>query len=131
MAVWREQQSQKTESVIAAGLTIEGKIQGSGNVRIAARFQGDVQVEGDLTIEPGAHISGQLRAENILVGGEVDGNIHANSRVEFLKSGTLNGDLKAGSLAVAAGSRMRGKVEFGWDEREAGAVDFGPEREVE
>jgi hypothetical protein len=26
----------------------------------------------------------------------------------------LNGDLKAGTLTVASGSRMRGRVEFGW-----------------
>ena len=30
------------ESVIAAGLTIEGKIEGAGSVRIAGNFQGDV-----------------------------------------------------------------------------------------
>ncbi len=29
----------------------------------------------------------------------------------------LNGDLKAGSLTVAAGSRMRGQVEFGWESK--------------
>ena len=33
---------------------------------------------------------------------------------ELLDSGVLNGDLKAGSLTVAAGSRMRGQVEFEW-----------------
>jgi len=27
----------------------------------------------------------------------------------------ISGDVKAGSLTVAAGSRMRGQVEFGWD----------------
>ena len=27
----------------------------------------------------------------------------------------MNGDLKAGTLTVSAGSRMRGRVEFGWD----------------
>jgi cytoskeletal protein CcmA (bactofilin family) len=42
----------------------------------------------------------------------------ASSRVEFKESGTLVGDLKAGSLTVAAGSKMRGKVEFGWKEGE-------------
>jgi hypothetical protein len=26
------------------------------------------------------------------------------------------GDLKAGSLTVAAGARMRGQAEFGWDD---------------
>jgi cytoskeletal protein CcmA (bactofilin family) len=35
--------------------------------------------------------------------------------VELLATGVLTGDLSADSLIVAAGSRMRGKVEFGWE----------------
>ena len=31
----------------------------------------------------------------------------------------VRGDLKAGSLTVAAGSRMRGQVEFGWEDKSA------------
>ncbi len=41
--------SEPKESVIAADLTIEGKIEGSGHVRIAGRFKGDVSVQGNLT----------------------------------------------------------------------------------
>jgi cytoskeletal protein CcmA (bactofilin family) len=103
------------ESLISAGLTIEGKIQGTGHVRIAGQFNGDVHVEGNLTIEPGAKLTGQVRAITVVVGGELEGNIDAASRVELLETGMLNGDLKAASLTVAAGSRMRGRVEFGWD----------------
>lgn len=103
------------ESLISAGLTIEGKIQGSGHVRIAGQFNGDVQVEGNLSIEPGAKVTGQVRAHTVVVGGELEGNIDAASRVELLETGMLTGDLKAASLTVAAGSRMRGRVEFGWE----------------
>jgi cytoskeletal protein CcmA (bactofilin family) len=105
------------ESVISAGLTIEGKIEGSGHVRIAGEFKGDVNVQGNLTIEPGAHVTGGVKADTVVVGGQLDGNIDAASRVELLQTGVLNGELKAGSLTVAAGSRMRGKAEFGWDEK--------------
>jgi cytoskeletal protein CcmA (bactofilin family) len=105
------------ESVIAAGLTIEGKIEGSGHVRIAGDFKGDVNVQGNLTIESGAHLTGGVKADTVIIGGQLDGNIDAASRVELLQTGVLNGELKAGSLTVAAGSRMRGKVEFGWDEK--------------
>src|SRR6266702_1895292 len=70
------------ESVIASDLTIEGKIVGSGHVRIAGRFKGDVHVDGNVTLDTGAHLEGLV---------------------------------KAGSLTVAAGSRMRAPVEFGWD----------------
>jgi cytoskeletal protein CcmA (bactofilin family) len=105
------------ESIIAAGLTIEGKIEGAGHVRIAGDFKGDVNVQGNLTIEPGAHLTGGVKADTVIVGGQLDGNIDAASRVELLQTGVLNGELKAGSLTVAAGSRMRGKAEFGWDEK--------------
>lgn len=108
------------ESLIAAGLTIEGKIEGAGHVRIAGTFQGDVNVKGDLTIETGAKLTGGVRASAVVIGGELEGNIDSASRVELLDSGVLNGNLKAGSLTVAAGSRMRGQVEFGWDDKNAG-----------
>ncbi len=104
------------ESMIAGDLTIEGKIEGAGNVRIAGRFKGDIHVQGNLTIEPGAKVTGAVRASTVTIGGELDGNIEAAARVELLESGVLNGDLKAGSLIVAAGSRMRGQVEFGWQD---------------
>jgi len=42
------------ESLIAAELTIEGRIEGTGSVRLAGRFKGDVAVQGDVSIDPGA-----------------------------------------------------------------------------
>jgi cytoskeletal protein CcmA (bactofilin family) len=105
------------EALLAAGLTIEGKIEGAGHVRIAGSFKGDIHVQGNLTIESGAKVTGGVRANTVVVGGELEGNIDAAARVELLQTGVLNGDLKAGSLTVAAGSRMRGRAEFGWDEK--------------
>jgi cytoskeletal protein CcmA (bactofilin family) len=105
------------ESIIAADLTVEGKIEGTGHVRLAGKFKGDVNVQGHLTIEHGAKLTGGVRAHTVVVGGELDGNIDAAARVELLETGVLVGDLKAGSLTVAAGSRMRGQVEFGWEEK--------------
>ena len=101
--------------MIGADLTIEGKIDGAGHIRIAGRFKGDVNVEGNLTIDPGAKLTGGVKANSVVIGGELEGNIVSAARVELLESGVLNGDLKAGSLTVAAGSRMRGRAEFGWE----------------
>ena len=61
------------ESILSAGLTIEGKIEGNGNIRVAGRFKGNVNVKGELTIEPGASIDGEVKADTVLVGGEVRG----------------------------------------------------------
>jgi len=112
--------SSAKESLIAADLTIEGKIEGSGHVRIAGRFKGDVNVQGDLTIENGAKLNGGVRANRVNVAGELEGNIESASRVELVESGAINGDIKAETLTVAAGSRIRGRVECGaWGDAKA------------
>ncbi len=106
------------ESVIGTGLTFEGKIKGDGNICIGGNFKGDVQVEGNVAIEAGADISGEIVADNVTIAGNVEGNITASIQVKLLESCKLIGDLKASSLTVAAGSRMRGMVEFGWEEQD-------------
>ena len=113
---------------MSAELTIEGKISGSGSLRIAGRFKGDVQVDGNVSIESGARLEGHVKANVVSVGGELIGNIESAKRVELLETGVINGDVKAGSLTVAAGSRMRGQVEFGYEGEARGkseAKSFG------
>lgn len=108
----------RRESVFGPGVTIEGKIEGDADVRIAGKFKGDIQIKGDLSIEKGAHLAAKIHAATVTIGGELEGNVIASAQVKLLESGQLIGDLKATTLTVAAGSRMRGHVEFGWSESE-------------
>jgi cytoskeletal protein CcmA (bactofilin family) len=114
------------ESILAAGLTFEGKIEGSGHVRISGRFKGDVHVDGMLTIEAGAHLAGSVRAGSVIVAGEIEGNIESAQKVELHQTGVVNGDVNAGSLSVAGGARMRGRAEFGWNETGSPKVSGRP-----
>ena len=106
----------RKESLIATDITIEGKIEGGGSVRIAGKFKGNVSVQGDLTIDAGAKLTGSVRADNVTIAGELEGNVEEASHIDLSPTGVVTGDLKAGSLTVAAGARMRGQVEFGWDD---------------
>jgi len=115
----RSAEREAKESVIAADLSIEGKINGAGHIRIAGRFKGDVHVEGDLTVEVGAKVNGGVRARKVVIAGELEGNVESAQRVELLEGGVVVGDIKAGVVSIAPGSRMRGQVEFGFDDRDA------------
>lgn len=106
------------ESIFGAGVTIEGKIDGDADVRIAGKFKGDIHIKGDLNVEKGARLAAKITAANVTLGGELDGNVVASGQVKLLESGQMTGDLKANTLTVAAGSRMRGHVEFGWSPSE-------------
>jgi cytoskeletal protein CcmA (bactofilin family) len=119
----------RAESLIAADITIEGKIEGGGSVRIAGKFKGDVNVQGDVTIEAGAKLIGSVRADKVTIAGELEGNVEEASRVELLQTGVVTGDLKSGTLTVAAGARMHGHAEFGLAEGKGlkpGGLNNGP-----
>jgi cytoskeletal protein CcmA (bactofilin family) len=97
-------------------------------VRIAGRFKGDIDVRGDLNIEKGAQITGKLTAQTVTIEGALDGNVVAGAQVKLMESGQVIGELRARTLTVAAGSRMRGTVEFGWDESPAAKRDTSAEK---
>ncbi|MGH7835680.1 MAG: bactofilin family protein [Candidatus Binatia bacterium] len=124
----KEASTHLVESVFAPGLTIEGKIEGAGNVRIAGRFKGDIDVNGDLNIEKGAHITGKLNAHTVTIEGELEGNVVASAQVKLMESGQVIGELKARTLTVVAGSRMRGTVDFGWDDSPAAKRDAAADK---
>lgn len=117
----KTQEHPRKESVIAPDIAIEGKIEGAGHVRIAGQFKGDIDVRGDLTIEANAKVNGGIRAEKIMIAGELTGNVDSAANVELMPGGAVTGDVKAASMVVAAGARMRGHVDFGWEDSKPAA----------
>ncbi len=119
------------ESAFGAGVTIEGTIEGDGDIRIAGKFKGDLQIKGDLHVDKGARLAAKISAANVTLAGELDGNVVATGQVRLMESAQMIGDLKASTLTVAAGSRMRGHVEFGWNPSEAAKFTNGQAHESE
>ena len=103
------------ESLIAADITIEGKIEGGGSVRLAGKFKGDVNVHGDLIIESGAMLTGSVRADKVTIIGELEGNVEEAALVDLQQTAVVIGDIKSGLLTMAPGARLRGQAECGWD----------------
>lgn len=116
------------ESVLGAGVTLEGRIEGDCDVRIGGTIRGEIRIGGDLVVDRGARLTAKISAANVTLGGELEGNIASSGQVKLLESSQMVGDLKASTLTVAAGSRMRGHVEFGWTSAEAAKFVNGEAR---
>ena len=61
------------ESVLGVGVTLEGKIEGDGDVRIAGKVKGEIRIGGDLIIDRGARLNAKVSAANVTLGGELEG----------------------------------------------------------
>jgi cytoskeletal protein CcmA (bactofilin family) len=119
------------ESILGPGVTVEGRIEGNCDVRIGGTIKGEIRIDGDLVIDRGGRLTAKVSAANVTLGGELEGNVVASGQVKLLESSHMIGDLKASTLTVAAGSRMRGHVEFGWNSAEAAKFVNGASREQE
>jgi len=93
-------------SSISAGMTLTGKITGSGTVKILGRVQGELQASTVLVAE-GAEVEGDVVAEDLTVGGRVKGTIRAN-RVRLNSTANVEGDIFHRSLAIEENARFEG-----------------------
>jgi len=99
--------------LIGKGITVRGEITGTGDLHVAGRMEGKVNLTGTLVVEEGAEVEADVHATAIVVGGQVRGNLMAASRIELLPSGRLHGTCRAGSLVVREGALLNGKVSAG------------------
>lgn len=111
------------KSILGPGVFVEGTIESSEDIRICGRVNGDIRVQGTLIVGSEARIVGSVDARDVMLAGELEGNIVASHQVTLLKTGKLLGDLRAKLFTAALGARLRGRVDFGSDEVKSQPVE--------
>ena len=94
-----------------------------GTLRVDGRVDGRVNADCVIVSET-AVIKGEVTAKRIVVGGKIEGNLHAQEIVEIAASGKILGDIFTNKLSVMEGGEFNGKVEMKMVEKKVS--DFEP-----
>lgn len=98
---------------IGKSVVIRGEVKGNEDLIIDGRVEGTVTLsESRLTVGPNANVTADLSARDVLILGQVQGNIVATGRVELRAGCTVEGDVRALRLAVEDNAVFRGKVDL-------------------
>jgi cytoskeletal protein CcmA (bactofilin family) len=98
---------------IGKSVVIRGEVKGSEDLFVDGRIEGTVSLtESRLTIGPNAVLAADLTARDVLVLGQVQGNIFASGRVELRAGCQVTGDVQALRLAIEDNAVFRGKVDL-------------------
>jgi len=101
---------ERITSVLGPGLIWEGKISGSGGVRIEGTFEGQIGLRGMLVVgESGRVTCENIRAMNVIVAGAVKGNI-TTQKLEIRATGRVWGDVVTTSFVTEDGAFLRGQI---------------------
>ena len=98
------------DTVIGAGVVVTGNLTSEADINIDGTMHGgDIKTTGDLTIGVNARIKANVWATNVIVAGELDGNIIAEDQASIRETGRVTGDITAAGLAIVPGGVFSGR----------------------
>ena len=99
-------------ALIGPAIRIKGQVTAREPLTIAGSVDGTIDVQGHpVTIAAGGRIQANIIANEIVVGGEVKGQLDASERIRVNETASIEGNMKAPKVSVADGAKFQGKVE--------------------
>jgi cytoskeletal protein CcmA (bactofilin family) len=95
-------------TILGPESTFEGKLIFDGTVRIDGHFKGEVRTDGILVVGQTAKVEAEIHVGNIVINGEVIGDITAKHLVEIHAPATVRGNITTPQLMVAKGVIFEG-----------------------
>lgn len=93
---------------IDEGSEIEGRYTFSGTVMLNGRFKGEISTTDTLIIGDKGVMNGDIHAGQVLISGEVVGNVYAAERVELKRTARVFGDVEGPVVVVEEGVLFEG-----------------------
>jgi cytoskeletal protein CcmA (bactofilin family) len=99
-------------AVIGKSVEIRGEVRGSEDLMVDGHVEGTITlIASRLTIGPNAHVAANVSAKEVILVGQLTGNIAATGKVELRDGCNLAGDISAARLVIHEKAMFRGKVE--------------------
>ncbi|HSG88700.1 MAG TPA: polymer-forming cytoskeletal protein [Pseudomonadales bacterium] len=106
----------KGATLIANNTRIEGDVHFSDQLLVNGEIHGSVFADQDsdagLTISSKGEVVGEIRVPNVVVNGNVRGDIHASKHVELAAEARVEGDVYYHLIEMVVGARVDGSLVY-------------------
>jgi cytoskeletal protein CcmA (bactofilin family) len=101
-----------TASRLTSGISLKGEISGREDLWIGGKVDGTLRFESArVVVGASGKVQGEIEAREIVVEGNMDGDLHAAERLEIAPTGNVRGDASAPRIALQEGALFNGHVE--------------------
>lgn len=104
----------QVDTLIGPQMIIRGDLQFSGGLYVEGRIVGKVIAEEGkpamLTLAENGSIEGEIRAPVVVLNGRLDGDVHAEERVELASKARVKGNVHYKVVEMAAGAMLTGRL---------------------
>ena len=104
---------QVNQSRLGPSLLVKGEISGDEDLLIDGTVEGVVRLnQGKVIIGPAANVKADITASEVVVRGNLKGNIFARGRIEVRNDGSVTGDLTTPQVFIEDGALFKGSIEI-------------------
>jgi cytoskeletal protein CcmA (bactofilin family) len=101
-------------TVIGKGVVLEAaRMTGHESIRIDGDYHGEIDIDASLVLGDTSVITGDVRANYIVVAGQVTGNITCDTVLHFASTAQVFGNITTQVLIMDEGSQVRGRYDVG------------------
>lgn len=105
--------AENVSASLGKSVQVRGEVRGSEDLTIEGSVEGMITLSGSrLTIGPNAKVQADVAARDVIILGQLNGNITATGRVELRSGATLVGDIQASRLSIEENAGFSGKVDL-------------------
>jgi cytoskeletal protein CcmA (bactofilin family) len=98
-------------SLLGSSLQIKGEISGSEDLQLDCSVEGTIRLAGrKLTVGTNAKIVANIVAAEVVVWGNIKGNLSASDRIEIKKDGSVVGELATSRIMIEDGAYFKGTI---------------------
>jgi cytoskeletal protein CcmA (bactofilin family) len=111
MAQARTHKASGDSSTIGPSARIRGRVTGEGNLVVAGHVEGDILVQGDVTIEDGATCTSNVEGHEVAVSGTLSGDVSASGAVSIGATARYRGNVRGTAVAIEDGASFDGRID--------------------
>ncbi len=104
---------QSGSAILGQSVVITGELKATEDLTVEGHLDGKIELrQNSLTIGQNATTEGEIFAQEVVVLGNVTGNISASKKVEIWPNGSVQGDIVSPTVTIAEGATFRGAIDM-------------------
>jgi cytoskeletal protein CcmA (bactofilin family) len=105
--------TRESSAAIGASIRIKGDVTGDENLIIQGQIEGTIRVQGhNVTISKTGKVKANIEANQIIVEGELQGDMLGEEKVIIRETGNVHGNIVAPRVTLEDGALFKGSIEM-------------------
>lgn len=98
------------QTVVGFDSAVSGILNTESSIRLEGDYSGEINSQGSIYVGIKSKVKADIRAQKLVVAGEIEGDVEVVDSIEILRTGKIFGNIAGKRLIVEEGASFKGNV---------------------